>query len=572
MGPVSTLPASAPPSPEGSNNWVVSASKTATGRPILANDPHRAMTVPSLRYIVHLKCPEFDAIGAGEPALPGIAIGHNGSVAFGLTIWNVDQEDLYVYELNPQDRHLYRYHDTWVRMDRRIEKVHVKDARSAEVELLFTRHGPVIHIDEERNTAYALRAAWLEAGMAPYLSSLGNLYSKTATDVRSVLNRWGGPGVNHVYADKDGSIGWSPRALVPIRPNWDGLLPVPGDGRYEWDGFRHASALPQVIDPPAGYVASANQMNLPGPEEWSQVEVSYEWYAPYRMQRIEEVLSADVAITLATSTELQNDYVSTPARTVCSLLSEDPFSSEASETGRLLLKRWDHKVLAESAAALLFETWFRTGLRERLLADALARSVKPELLERAVHAAKPQEHVIGDAQVDMRLLEECGRDPVRLREVLEETLGAAVTHLRNAYGLDPEKWQWGSFASSRLDHLAADHFDETPDWARIGPYPKSGSSETVGLSAPSPANGVEVTGASFRMVLDVGQWDNSLAINTPGQDGDPRSPHYSDLYEAWHADRYFPLLYSQAAIAQRTSHKIEVRPIRQPRSSAASAG
>ncbi|MGC0239470.1 penicillin acylase family protein [Arthrobacter sp. SD76] len=151
-----------PPAPEGSNNWVISGKRTSTGRPLLANDPHRAMTTPSLRQLVHLKCPDFDVIGAGEPQLPGVSIGHNGSVAFGLTIWNADQEDLYVYELHPEDPTLYRYNDAWVRTERIVEVIQVRDSDPVEVELEFTRHGPVIYVDRDRGAAFGVRAAWLE--------------------------------------------------------------------------------------------------------------------------------------------------------------------------------------------------------------------------------------------------------------------------------------------------------------------------------------------------------------------------------------------------------------------------
>lgn len=560
MGPVTATTPLSPPSPEGSNNWVISGDRTQSGRPILANDPHRAMTTPSLRYIVHLKCPEFDVIGAGEPALPGISIGHNGSVAFGLTIWNVDQEDLYVYELHPEDRHLYRYCDAWVRMERRLEKVEISGGATVETELFFTVHGPVIHTDTERDTAFGLRAAWLEPGMAPYLSGLGNLFSRDARDVRKVLNRWGAPGVNHVYADVDGSIGWSPRALVPIRPNWDGLLPVPGDGRYEWNGFQIASELPQIVDPQKGWVASANQMNLPPIGDWDAVPVSYEWYAPYRMHRIEEVLTSDEAFTLAAAARLQNDYVSVPARTICALLPSEPFASEAAEKGRELLRNWNHEVVADSAAALLFESWFRAELRDWLLDDAISDLVEPSKKVAALGAIRPKEHVIGDASTDMLLIARLAGDRAKFLSVVETTLEATVMRLGKTFETDMETWSWGQASFSCLDHLASGHFENAPSWAKVGPRPKSGSSETVGLAAPSPTTGVEVTGASFRIVVDVGRWDNSFAINSPGQDGDPRSEHYSDLYETWLSDGYFPLIYSSEALAEHVVRTISIRP------------
>jgi penicillin amidase len=195
---INGLPALTSARSEGSNNWVISGSRTATGRPILANDPHRSLPLPSLRYIVHLKCPEFDAIEAGEPILPGISIGHNGRVAFGLTI---------------------------------------------------SKHGPVLFVDEEANQAFALRAAWLEPGAAPYLGSLRYLTATSVEEFLSAVDSWAVPSVNHVVADDSGNIAWAPRGLIPRRPNWDGTLPVPGDGKYEWDGFLDASELPTTINP-----------------------------------------------------------------------------------------------------------------------------------------------------------------------------------------------------------------------------------------------------------------------------------------------------------------------------------
>ncbi|WP_353713609.1 penicillin acylase family protein [Arthrobacter sp. K5] len=550
-----------PLAPEGSNNWVVSGNRTATGRPLLANDPHRAMTAPSLRQIVHLKCPEFDVIGAGEPQLPGVSIGHNGAVAFGLTIWNADQEDLYVYELHPDDPSLYRYDNSWVRTERVVETIAVRDSEPVDVELEFTRHGPIIHTDADRMAAFAVRAAWLEPGMAPYLTSLQNLKYQSADDVRSALNRWGAPGVNHVYADVDGSIGWSPRALVPVRPNWNGLLPVPGDGRYEWAGFQDASALPNIIDPERGWVASANEMNLPDSKDWNPVEVSYEWYASYRMERISEVLDSNSSMDVAASMSLQNDYASLPAREICSLLPEQPFESQMAEIGRRMLRAWDARYTAESGAATLFERWVRGPLRNYLLADALEGAVEDHRGAPALAGISPSEEVIGDLTVDMRLFRQLAHNPARLHAVMEETLAAAVVNLQSELGQNQLNWEWGNSNQSLIRHplfpiLGA----REEDWLSLGPRPKSGNSETVGLAAPTPATGVQATGASFRVIVDVGEWDRSVAINTPGQDGDPRSPHYSDLYDLWLKDGYFPLLYSHDAVEAHTITRIRVCP------------
>ncbi len=214
--------------PEGSNNWVIASSRTATGRPILANDPHRAQSVPSLRYAVHLSAPGMDVVGAGEPALPGVSIGHNGHIAFGLTIFAIDQEDLYVYETNPENPSEYRYKGRWEPMEVEEQSIPVRDNDPTRTQLKFTRHGPVIHEDLQKNVAFAVRAAWLEPGMAPYLGSIDYMRARDWDGFLAAMNRWGAPGENQVYADTEGNIGWKPGGLVPRRPNWDGLLPVPG--------------------------------------------------------------------------------------------------------------------------------------------------------------------------------------------------------------------------------------------------------------------------------------------------------------------------------------------------------
>ena len=247
----------------GSNNWTIAPSRTATGRPILANDPHRAHGVPSLRYIVHLNAPGLSVIGAGEPALPGISIGHNGQIAFGLTIFAIDQEDLYVYETNPDNPDQYRYGSGWedVRVVR--ETVEVKGEAPREVELRFTRHGPVLHADPANRRAFAMRSVWFEPGTSAYFNSAEYMTAKDWAGFKAAMADWGAPSENQVYADTQGNIGWIAGGRSPLRPTWDGLMPVPGDGRHEWAGFLKDEELPQVYNPAKGWLATANEMNLP---------------------------------------------------------------------------------------------------------------------------------------------------------------------------------------------------------------------------------------------------------------------------------------------------------------------
>ena len=236
---------------QGSNNWTIAGRRTSTGRPILANDPHRTQGVPSLRYLAHIVAPGLNVIGAGEPALPGISIGHNEHIAFGLTIFAIDQEDLYVYRTREGQPGEYRYRDGWEAMTVVEEEIPVKDAAPERVTLRFTRHGPVIAADERKRTAFAVRSVWFEPGTSAYFASIAYMRARNWREFVGGLRRWGAPGENQVYADRSGHIGWKPCGFAPIRRNWDGLLPVPGDGRYEWDGFLDADLLPVGARPEA---------------------------------------------------------------------------------------------------------------------------------------------------------------------------------------------------------------------------------------------------------------------------------------------------------------------------------
>ena len=427
--------------PEGSNNWAVSPSRTATGRPVLANDPHRALSVPSLRYVAHLSTPGMDVIGAGEPALPGVSIGHNGKIAFGLTIFSIDQEDLYVYETNPENPNEYCYEGRWEPMEVERQTVPVGDGGPVEVELKFTRHGPVVHEDPERRVAFAVRAAWLEPGMAPYLGSMDYMRAKDWDGFLAAMNRWGSPGENQVYADDRGNIGWKPGGLVPKRPNWDGLLPVPGDGRYEWDGFLDADELPVEYNPEQGWAATANEMNLPEDHPHEEKKVGFEWYAPYRRERISEVLEGSTGHSLQDSARLQNDHLSVPARRIClrldGLRSEDAEVEEALE----MLRGWDHVLSVGSAPAALFEVWYRLYLRPALFERALSGVVPPEKLDAAVAAATPLEDLAADARADLDLMERpdgrLGPEPEKaLAETMLSSLRRAVEHLEDLLGAD----------------------------------------------------------------------------------------------------------------------------------------
>lgn len=535
---------------EGSNNWVVSGARSATGRPILANDPHRSYAAPSLRYLVHLSAPGMDVIGAGEPALPGVSIGHNGTIAFGLTIFPMDQEDLYVYRLDPDDHRRYWYRGRWESMTVLREQVAVCDERSRTVELPFTRHGPVIHVDEPRDLAYAVRTAWLEPGMSPYFGSVGFMRARNHAEFTDALHNWGAPTENQVYADVEGNIAWVAAGLVPERISYDGLFPVPGDGAFEWGGFYSGSELPRRFNPAEGFIATANQLNLPPDFPYRERKLGFEWTNPFRHQRIVEVLSARRRHSLADSEALQNDQVSLPARRLTALLSAVDSADPVLRRACCLLRSWDHVAAADSGAAALFEVW-----STRHLGPAFVRSAVPaaaELIDQP------------DMLVMLEELEDPGQwlpDTGMRDRLLLNTLRSAYLEVRELLGQDDRDWRWGGVQETLFAHPASSVMDaDTRARFDVGPFPRGGSAYTVNQSAYRPEGFRQVSGPSFRIILDVGDWDASRAVNTPGQSGDPDDPHYRDLAEYWRAGRYFPLAYTRAAVDRIAQRRIRLLP------------
>jgi penicillin amidase len=537
----------------GSNNWAVHGSKTDTGMPILGSDPHRIHGMPSLRTIFHLTCPTLDIVGAGEPSVPGVMIGHNGTLAWGLTIFYIDQEDLYFYETRPDDRDLYRYGDTWERVRTVEEKISVKGCDDQILVLKFTRHGPVVYEDAEAGRLYAIRAAYFEPGTAPYLVAHKLMRAKNLAEFRAAAVTWGTPSCNLVYADKAGDIAWMPAGINPIRPNWDGLLPVPGDGRYEWAGWRDRAEAPVIHNPDRGFVFSANEMNVPKGWDHEAYPFGYEWVDYSRANRIEEVLLTASPHTLATSRALQTDVVSIPARRLGKLLAGLSAADADTAAALAMLAAWDHALTSTSAAGALFEVWWAKHLKKALWNAVVA----PEL-----HALM----VPGDVDGTLAALEapddRFGADPAAARNaILLSSLGAAYAEMKTLLGPDPQGWAWGKLHHAYFQHpLAFLMPEETAKAWSIGPLPHAGSAITPMHTGYRGTDFRTMMGSSFRLVVDLADLDRSVTINTPGQSGDPNSPHYRDLFAKWAAGDYVPLPYSAAAVEAALERKLVCKP------------
>jgi penicillin amidase len=499
---------------------------------------------------VHLVAPGWNVVGGGEPVLPGVSIGHNEHGAWGLTIFATDSEDLYVYELHPDDPDRYRYRGGWERLSVVVDTIPVKGRAPEVVELRYTRHGPVVHRDVDAGVAYAVRAAWREPGGAPYLASLRMNQAATWEEFREACTWSNIPGENMVWAGRDGTIGWQAVGIAPIRRGFSGLVPVPGDGRYEWDGFLPIAAKPHVVDPPEGWVATANNELIPDRYPFMDA-VGFEWSDPYRWLRAAEVLAGGRRFTLQDMAALQTDELSIPARTLVPLLEELRAPDARVEDARRRLLDWDFVLDRRSIAAGIYVAW------ERRLGENVHEIGVPEHARTWVGSVPLSRRIQWLLSPDG----DFGEDPVAGRdELLLRSLAEAVEELGERFGRDPAGWVYGQpgYKHALLRHPLSDAVND--EWrARldVGPRARGGYGATLNATG----NGDNQTsGASFRILVDTGDWDATLGINNPGQGGHPGHPHYADLFELWASDRYHPVFYSRDKVESVTGERVLLRP------------
>jgi len=529
-----------------SNNWTISGKLTESGKPLLANDPHRVIAVPSLRYIIHLVAPGWDVIGAGEPGLPGVALGHNQNIAWGFTIFGLDQQDLYIEELNPSNPLQYKTASGWETMKVQKETFAVRGEANVVKELKFTSHGPLLWEDGKR--ALAIRWVGAEPGTAGYLGSLAVDRARNWREFEAAMKGWKVPSENIVYADREGNIGEHSIGLAPIR-KWTGLLPVPGNGRFEWTGFVPIDQLPHFFNPSEGFVATANNRMTP---EGYPYKVGFQWYSVYRVKRIKEVLeqakTSGKKLTIADVQKLQTDVLSIPARELIGLLRHA--AGNSADPAVQLLLSWDDNVTRESAAAALFELWMQD------VSAAVVRKVAPEGAWEILDELATNQ-VVG--YLSHPSSSAFGANPEAARDrLLVDCLKSATERLSKLQGSDAQQWSWGKLHVVRFRH-PLDRY-EGASLMDLGPVERPGDAETVNSTGYYGKSLEQVEGASYREILDPGDWDKSLAINVPGQSEQPGSAHYSDLLPLWAEGQYFPLVYTREAVEKEATDKLTLEP------------
>jgi penicillin amidase len=476
----------------GSNAWTVGPGRTATGRPILANDPHLGIGSFDPRHVAHLTAPGLDVIGGGAPGLPGIMQGHTDHFAFGRTNFHIDQEDLFVLELHPDDAERYRHGDGWRAFERVEISIPVKGAAPRAATLRYAAQGPVVSHDPARHRATALAAVDLQPGASGAFAMIAINLARDWADLHERAFRFHPSPTNFHYADVDGNHGWQAIGFVPVRRRGDGLLPAPGDGRYDWTGVRDFRALPSDYNPAKGWFASANQNNLP--EGWPRDRIpAFSFKEPYRYQRIADVLAAQPHHRLADSVALQHDTLSTPARQLVALL---PAGGSAGAAPALaMLRGWDGRLDAGSGPAALFEILWRE-LSARLLA-----AIVPERARALVDEIAPPVLLGLLANPDRRL----GPDPVAARDAMfDAALAAAWASAQALMGPDPAAWRWGALHQVRIRHPLSRIPAIAAAFPPIEGEGTGGDSYTVMARWLRGSGGWQVGGgASYLQVIDV---------------------------------------------------------------------
>ena len=355
----------------GSNNWAVSGDKSFNGFPLLANDPHRTLSNPSLRYMAHLVAPGWNVIGGGEPEIPGISIVHNGVGAWGLTVFRTDAEDLYVYDLNPNNYLQYMHKGEWRNFEIVNESIAVKGKDNVNVELFYSVHGPVTFIDEKRNKAYAVKNGWSEVGGSPYLASLRMDQAKNWEEYREACNYFNIPGENMVWADKYGDIGWQAVGIAPIRKTHSGLVPVSGNGNFEWEDYIEIIEKPNIFNPEKGYIATANQNVTPDDyDRWDVI--GYDWADPYRGDRVNSVLEGKDKFDMEDMINLQVDYFSIPSKQIIEL-SKGYINNNIEYFEKL--SKWDNVLDKNSVEAGIYIEW-QTQISSEFMREFVPKEVQ----------------------------------------------------------------------------------------------------------------------------------------------------------------------------------------------------
>ncbi|MRX72445.1 penicillin acylase family protein [Bacillus lacus] len=518
-----------PPEHNGSNNWVLSGSKSASGKPLLADDPHLSLGTPSIWYQMHLATDALNVSGVIFAGIPGIILGHNKHIAWGVTNTGPDVQDLYIEKRHPNDPHVFLYNEKWEKANVIEEPIRVKNGTAIPYEVIETRHGPIISEfahDQKKRTALSMK--WTALQPSAELQAILNMNkAQNWNEFEKALEDFHVPAQNFVFADIHGNIAYKANGKIPIRKKGDGMLPVPGwTDEYEWEGFIPYEKLPKSVNPEKGYIATANNKVV---SDSYPYHISHHWAQPYRYMRIAEFLEEKETYTLDDMQNLQMDIKNLYAKEFLPRflmkLQALPLT-EIEEAALRELTNWDGQDDKNSPAPLIFHLWMKQ------IADVLFKDSIPKKMDKLFEGKQS----ITDELLRRSFSE---KDPVWIKEkgginkVLAVSFHQTINKLDEQYGNDPATWKWGHYHQLDFPHPLSSASGLLKSILNpVKPTPLGGSQITV-MAANYGQDGIVRHGASWRFTIDMADSSKGHHIVGPGQSGHFRSRWYHDQYQDW---------------------------------------
>ncbi|WP_238178344.1 penicillin acylase family protein [Calothrix sp. 336/3] len=560
----------------GSNNWVISGKLTNTGKPILANDPHLGVQIPSIWYEVGLHCTvknaecPYDVAGFSFPGMAGVIIGHNDKIAWGVTNLEPDVMDLYIEKINPNNPLQYEFNGKWVDMQLVRENIQVAGEKTVTETVRYTRHGPIISdvypklkdfqkrfgIPLPKNAALSLRWTALEASnLASAIVKINR--SQNWQEFQDGVKDFDVPAQNFVYADTDGNIGYQMPGKIPVRQGGNGLLPVPGwTDKFEWQGYIPFEKLPSLFNPESGYIVTANNAVI---DKTYPDLISNEWDYGFRAQRIVEMITAKKqGLNFQDMQTIQTDNKNLIAVKIVPLLLKLKLSDVYLQKFQRILQKWDFQDNINSQGAAIFAAFWK-----HLLIDNFTGKLPLDYLPSGGSrwftvidnlSQQPESQWWDNPQTKNKET----RD-----DIFRQALQGGVKELEATLGRNINKWRWGNLhtINFRNQSLGKSGVPPIEFLLNRGKFAVAGGNSIVNASNWNPKNDFTAESlASMRMIVDVNNWDNSLGMHTPGQSGHAFHRHYDDMIEPWRNFRYHPLGWQKAHIFKQAKSKLILQP------------
>ncbi len=518
----------------GSNNWVVSGDKTESGMPLLADDPHLGLSTPSIWYQMHLQSPEQNVSGVIFAGIPGIILGHNEEIAWGVTNVGPDVQDLYIETPNPENPTEFEYDGKWEQATVREEPIKVKGGETIDFEVVVTRHGPIISnvmFDEEEPSAQ-FSMQWTALDPTLELQAVLNMNKATNWDeFETALEDFHAPAQNFVFAAKDGTIAYKANGRIPIRKLGDAQLPVPGNSsEYGWDGFVPFDELPTVVNPDEGFIATANNQVV---DESYPYHITDFWAQSYRYERIAEVLEQGDKLTKEDMMKLQMDQQNLQAREFMDdmVQSVEKFDTENKFSVHLKeLKNWNQVDEANSAAPLIYHKWIKQ------LPMTLFKNQMPEDV---------YDMLAGKGNITDQMMRDgyAGQDGAWVTEQggidkwVYQSFVDSVASTEETFGENVGDWKWGDYHQLTFDHPLAGASPVFAYFLNPKSVPVGGSNITV-QAAGFQEDGSVDHGASWRFVADLADLSSAYHIVGPGQSGHMKSDWFHNQVDDWAEGEY----------------------------------